>query len=95
MRILRHLELAFEWPTGADAQRDANGGGLLHFAQNLDGVAVRVLDYGVAIRDRDSADVEFRGIESEEKRETVVNPRISIDDDGDWGLGVRDWHAQG
>ncbi len=49
MRIVCHLQLPFERPPRADANRHANG--VIHFANYFDAVAIRVLDDGVAVGD--------------------------------------------
>ncbi len=79
MRVGRHVELAFQRPAGADAEWHPHG--VLHFANDFDGVAVGVLDHGVAVGDRDAAHVQLRRIEGQEDRKAVVDPWVCIDDD--------------
>jgi len=51
-------------------------------AHDLDRVAVRVLDDGVAVGDRDAADVELGRRQREPESQTVVDAGIGVDDDG-------------
>ena len=85
VRLEGHRELSLERPSRPDGDRHpARNPGA---PQDLDRVAVGVLDQGVAVGDGDAAHVELGGVQGEPEGEAVVDAGIGIDDYGEWGVG--------
>jgi hypothetical protein len=80
MSVVRDLKLSFERPAGTDANRDAHT--VLYSTQDFNAVAVRILDYRVAVGDRNGAHVELGRVERQEQCQTIIDARIGIDDNG-------------
>jgi len=76
--VARGDERALERPPGADGERPA----LSRAPEDLHGVAPRVLDDRVAVRDRNPPHVQLRRLERQKQGETVVDAGVGIDDDG-------------